>query len=72
MKDRAKEKYCTMYTGVTCIDGGCPIALRDEYIERGYETIKSCNECPYYKGCEDCYFYGKEECIRKVIDHESI
>ncbi len=60
------ERYCTRYVGVTCIDGSCPIALRDEYIERGYDIIKSCKECPYYKGCEDSYFHGKEECVEEL------
>ena len=67
------EKYCTQYVGVTCIDGGCPIALHDEYVERGYDTIKSCKECPYYTGCKDCYFYGTDECMRKTeVKNESI
>ena len=54
---------CKGYCGVTCISG-CPIALRDEYAERGYDVIHSCSECGYYKGCEDCAFDGTEYCVK--------
>lgn len=47
-------EYCKSYTGVTCINGNCPIANRDKYAERGYDIIDDCDECPYYEGCEDC------------------
>ncbi len=54
-------KRCKGYCGVTCIDGTCPKALQDEYAERGYDVVKSCNDCHYYRGCDDCYFNGNEE-----------
>lgn len=47
-------KVCKDYCGVTCTNGYCPIALRDEYEEYGCDTISKCEDCPYYKGCEDC------------------
>lgn len=53
---------CKSYCGVACIDGSCPIANYEEYAERGYDTIKSCNECYHYKGCEDCAFDGMHFC----------
>lgn len=53
---------CPDYCGVSCIDGSCPRALRDEYAERGYDVVHSCTECPRYKGCEDCYFCENPEC----------
>lgn len=27
---------CDSYTGVTCVDGGCPDALAEEYSDYGY------------------------------------
>jgi len=53
------DKRCIGYCGVSCIDGTCPKANIDEYAERGYDIIKSCEECIYYEGCKDCYFYDK-------------
>ena len=55
---------CKGYCGVACIDGGCPIALKDEYMERGYDIVYSCDECNYCKGCEDCIFDGTEYCAK--------
>ena len=40
------------------------MALRDEYAERGYGVTHSCDECSYYKGCEDCAFEGTEYCVK--------
>ena len=39
---------CPNYCGVTCVNGTCPVALGECHI--------TCDECPYYKGCEDCAF----------------
>lgn len=55
---------CKGYTGVTCVDGSCPIANREEYEEYGIPVTHSCNECAYYKGCEDCAWDGREECVK--------
>lgn len=55
---------CEFYCGVACVSGSCPIALRDEYAERGYDTVKSCAECPFYEGCADCAFEGEAFCPR--------
>lgn len=38
---------CGSYTGVTCVDGGCPNALAEEYSDYGY-THTDCSECAYY------------------------
>ena len=51
---------CVNYCGVTCVNGSCPNALADEYPEYGYEHC-TCEECGYYKGCEDCCFADKPE-----------
>lgn len=56
------SKKCEAYCGVACVDGSCPIANRDDYAERGYDVVRSCDECPYYKGCEDCAFEGERFC----------
>lgn len=56
------DKRCEHYCGVACVDGSCPIANRDEYAERGYDVINTCDECIYYNGCEDCAFEGEEFC----------
>ena len=59
-------KRCKNYCGVNCVDGNCPIALREEYEERCYPVVEDCGECHYYKGCEDCAF--SEECKDKPIE----
>lgn len=35
--------------------------MADEYPEYGYEPC-TCEECGYYKGCEDCALAGTEHC----------
>ena len=59
-------KQCTAYCGLSCVDGSCPIANRDEYAERGYDVPQDCNDCYCYKGCEDCAFDGTEYCTREL------
>lgn len=56
-------KRCKGYCGLSCIDGTCPIANKEEYEERGYDVPKNCNDCYRYEGCEDCYFNGTDMCI---------
>lgn len=56
---------CDKYVGVGCVDGHCPIALHDEYAERGMDIIRNCSECWLYKGCVDCMFYNMDECVKK-------
>ena len=58
-------KRCKRYVGVSCVNGSCPVALKDEHIERCMDIIKSCDECYYYKGCEDCGLANAEDCINK-------
>jgi hypothetical protein len=64
--NKYKPERCKSYLGATCVSGGCPIALRDEYAERGYDIVHNCDECPYYKGCEDCAFEDSNICKEKV------
>jgi hypothetical protein len=52
---------CDSYSGVTCVDGGCPDALAEEYSDYGY-THTDCSECAYYRGCKDCYFNRESRC----------
>lgn len=61
------RKICPEYCGVACIDGSCPMANIVEYMERDYDVVHNCNECHYYRGCKDCYFYDNLEypCERK-------
>ena len=47
---------CDSYVGVSCVDGSCPKANYDEYVERCMDVIGDCNDCPYYSGCYDCIF----------------
>lgn len=54
------EKRCPDYCGITCVNSHCPNILADEYPEFGYRHC-SCDECPYYLGCENCYFDGRCE-----------
>lgn len=37
MKKARRERRCKSYCGLSCIDGTCPIANREEYEERGYK-----------------------------------
>ena len=59
---------CGSYTGVTCVNGGCPDALAEEYSDYGY-THTDCSECAYYRGCKDCYF-NRESRIQWVLTTE--
>lgn len=58
-RDFGKDR-CPSYCGITCVDGYCPNALANEYPEYGYEHC-TCEECGYYKGCDDCCFADKPE-----------
>lgn len=62
MKKARRERRCKSYCGLSCIDGTCPIANREEYEERGYPVPKNCGDCYRYEGCEDCCFDGTEYC----------
>ena len=55
---------CGGYCGVACVNGSCPKALAEEYAERCMDVIKECDECPDYRGCEDCAFKDTDECIK--------
>ena len=61
--EQMTNRNCKGYCGVSCVDGTCPQANREEYAERGYDLVNNCNECYYNNGCEDCYFSGTDMCI---------
>lgn len=58
---------CGSYCGVACIDGSCPKANWEEYMERDMPVVRSCNDCHYYKGCEDCAFLGTFYCATENL-----
>ena len=55
-------KRCRDYVGVSCVDGTCPRANAEKYAERCMDAISNCDDCFYYKGCEDCALNGTEYC----------
>ena len=57
---------CPDYVGLACVDGTCPIASKERYGEYSILTIDHCNECFYYKGCEDCALADTEHCNRRT------
>lgn len=56
------DKRCSSYVGLSCVDGSCPIANSETYMEYGVPCINNCNDCWMYKGCEDCGLCGTEYC----------
>lgn len=58
-------KRCKDYVGIACVDGSCPKANAEEYEERCMDVVKNCNDCFYYKGCEDCALSETEYCTNK-------
>ena len=52
---------CVNYVGTTCVNGNCPNILANEYPDYGYEHC-TCEECGYYKGCDDCALYWYNLC----------
>lgn len=57
-----KSEICKDFVGVACIDGTCPKAHIDEYIEWDIPVIKNCCDCLFYEGCEGCALFGTEHC----------
>lgn len=55
-------KWCEGYVGISCIDGSCPMTGVEEW---DIDVVRSCRECFRYRGCSDCYFQNREECIVK-------
>ena len=66
------EKRCKSYVGVACVNGTCPIALRDEYIEYGIPVVWKCEDCHKYEGCKDCALEGTEYCDKGGINENKI
>lgn len=57
------KKICKNYVGVSCVNGICPQAQKEEYEEHGVFIPKKCKDCWMYKGCEDCALYETKYCI---------
>lgn len=60
-------KRCRGYVGVACVDGTCPRANADEYGERCMDAVSNCDDCFYYKGCEDCALSNTGYCPKKNV-----
>ena len=58
---------CKDYVWVACVDGSCPKANAEEYAERCMDVISDCDDCFYYKGCEDCALNGTEYCTKENV-----
>ena len=65
MNTNEETERCESYVGVSCVDGSCPMANAEEFMERGYDIVHNCSECGYYHGCEDCAFNGMSECCEQ-------
>lgn len=65
-KDVEKKYICSGYCGISCVDGSCPKANQDEYAERGYDVVRKCEDCSFYKGCKDCCFKDTNMCIAEI------
>lgn len=57
---------CKDYVGLSCVDGSCPKANWEEYAERDIPVIRKCDDCHYYKGCEDCALCDTEYCNNDI------
>lgn len=60
-------KMCPNYVGISCVDGTCPIANKEEYMECCIPVVSNCKECYCYKGCADCALSGTEYCENKEV-----
>ena len=58
------KKHCKNYVGVSCVDGSCPRTIAEEHEEMAIPKV-TCEDCYYYKGCEDCALNGTEYCEGK-------
>lgn len=63
---------CGGYFGVACIDGVCPKANRDDYMERGIPVVENCEDCIFHDGCEDCYFKGTKFCDKRDTEFKGV
>lgn len=55
---------CPNFCALSCIDGSCPVAWMEEYIEYGCDVVHDCSECRYSHGlCKDCIYDGTEYCV---------
>jgi hypothetical protein len=56
------EKGCRGYVGVTCVNGTCPKAIKEEYEEQSRSVLK-CDQCFFNKGCVDCALADTKYCM---------
>lgn len=61
------KKICNGYVGTSCVDGSCPKANWEEYIERDIPAVRTCDQCYYYYGCKDCAMQGTEYCTHEEV-----
>ena len=59
----SKEKICKNYLGFDCLNGNCPITLYYENSTQ-FERRPTCENCFYYKGCENCIFKNSDLCAK--------
>lgn len=56
-------EFCPDFCAGACVDGTCPIALADEFADRGMDVLRNCDACWHHSGvCDDCIFEGSEYC----------
>lgn len=60
---KASFERCNGYCGVTCVHGQCSTTLNNKCNDL-YGGYPSCNDCIYYKGCDDCYFKDTDMCVK--------
>ena len=65
---------CSGFTAGACIDGSCPLALKDSDDDRiadiasdMYTGLFTCDDC-YHKTyeCSDCIWHGTDMCEKEV------
>lgn len=57
---------CENYTASACVDGSCPMALKEEYPYYGDVGVNSCDECYHHKGsCDSCIFEDTDICNKE-------
>ena len=61
------DKRCVNYVGLACVDGTCPAA----WDETPHLKETDCENCFFYKGCEDCALSGTEHCEKEEFYHGS-
>lgn len=75
-----KRQICVDYCGVACVNGSCPNAVYNDLLyadygpdpaDIGLDGHTKCCDCHLYKGCEDCYFAGRDPSDELYCEYES-